>query len=315
MFDSSFIHRESYKDTYGTDPTKDTSHYLRKDRLKQIRIYHEKIGGGSVDDVTWNDLDMDAVFFRINRTASYIGEQVLYHRLHCAAEERDWVRFEDMLSLLDQDRETRQRIEKKFCIIGRKQTAYYMTVLLSCFCPYHKKQIALFRMLQIMLFTMLVGWMLFAANTCRVLFLLVAALNLSIYIHEKQKAENMLVCLEEVCSLLEFCEYLKKDKKLRRKTESLPEDYCSHVMYLFSGDYITITNGKGNLKFKGYYSSVYTINQSTFYCKPNNQSNAIVKAIAQNDTVKKYVVDLLGKLGGEIRCSEPLPFVGEKKSS
>ncbi|MEO8258043.1 MAG: hypothetical protein ABI868_11910 [Acidobacteriota bacterium] len=38
-------------------------------------------GHGSLDDRTWDDLDMDAVFAAIDRTESTIGQQRLYHRL------------------------------------------------------------------------------------------------------------------------------------------------------------------------------------------------------------------------------------------
>ena len=35
----------------------------------------------SVDDITWNDLDMDAVFARLNGTESSVGEEILYAQL------------------------------------------------------------------------------------------------------------------------------------------------------------------------------------------------------------------------------------------
>lgn len=36
----------------------------------------------NIDDITWNDLDMDMVFRRINVCCSSVGEQYLYHMLH-----------------------------------------------------------------------------------------------------------------------------------------------------------------------------------------------------------------------------------------
>lgn len=35
-----------------------------------------------VDEVTWNDLEMDKIFQRINRSNSFVGEQILYAKLH-----------------------------------------------------------------------------------------------------------------------------------------------------------------------------------------------------------------------------------------
>jgi hypothetical protein len=38
----------------------------------------------SLDDRTWSDLDMDAVFASLDRTESTLGQQALYHRLRSA---------------------------------------------------------------------------------------------------------------------------------------------------------------------------------------------------------------------------------------
>ncbi|WP_422486850.1 MutS-related protein [Gudongella sp. DL1XJH-153] len=36
-----------------------------------------------IDDITWNDLDMNNVYCRINNCSSFVGEQILYSKLHC----------------------------------------------------------------------------------------------------------------------------------------------------------------------------------------------------------------------------------------
>src|SRR5688572_18395846 len=40
--------------------------------------------GASLDDRTWNDLDLDAVFAAVDRTESTLGQHALYHRLRTA---------------------------------------------------------------------------------------------------------------------------------------------------------------------------------------------------------------------------------------
>ena len=37
-------------------------------------------GYSYIDDITWDDLEMDDVFLRINHTDSFAGEQILYHK-------------------------------------------------------------------------------------------------------------------------------------------------------------------------------------------------------------------------------------------
>ena len=54
--------------------------------LEDIRIYYEETkqeaSGSAIDDITWNDLEMDRIFMRMNNTKTYLGEQVLYQQLH-----------------------------------------------------------------------------------------------------------------------------------------------------------------------------------------------------------------------------------------
>ena len=49
----------------------------------QIARYHEHtaIGRTTVDEATWQDLGMDEVFAKIDRTSSFPGRQILYHQM------------------------------------------------------------------------------------------------------------------------------------------------------------------------------------------------------------------------------------------
>lgn len=110
-----------------------------------------------------------------------------------------------------------------------------------------------------------------------------------------------------------YVDIVKKDKKLYRKEESLPADYVSHEMYLFQGDYVRLTDRKGEVKIEGYYKSVNNINLSSFCFKEPNCNDKMFKYISSKDTVVKIYVDILGRVGGEIKCSAPLPCIRAKK--
>ena len=101
---------------------------------------------------------------------------------------------------------------------------------------------------------------------------------------------------------IRYVDLVKRNKKLWLRY-AYPEDYKSHVMYLFANDYIRIFNSEGVLKFEGYYQSVKNIFRNYIYAKTNNSNSAIVISIAKKDTVKKFDVDVLGKTGGEVKCS------------
>ena len=102
---------------------------------------------------------------------------------------------------------------------------------------------------------------------------------------------------------IRYVDLVKKNKKLYLATP-LPENYKEHVMYLFANDYVRIFDGNNKLKFEGYYRSVKALTRSQLYFRSNNNVFDEVVSITRKAMVKKYNVDILGKQGGEVKCSE-----------
>lgn len=72
------------------------------------------LAGGAVDDRTWNDLDMDAVWAALDRTASQIGAQVLYDRLRRpGAHIGDVPAFDAAVQRLGSDANVRARVTRE----------------------------------------------------------------------------------------------------------------------------------------------------------------------------------------------------------
>lgn len=111
---------------------------------------------------------------------------------------------------------------------------------------------------------------------------------------------------------LRYVDFLKCDKKLYL-TASVPENYGAHEMYLFASDYIIIHNKKNQIKFAGYYMSIKNINENRLYVKKNNTSEQSNITISATDIVKKYQIDITGKIGGEIKCSVPFLSITERE--
>ena len=165
-------------DEYGAAP----SSRLKKQRDDISGFYNANKGDFFIDDITWNDLDMDDVLLRINHTGSFIGEQVLYNRLHClketdkrsehrasgnsdsqAASGKDqWEDFEKMADYFTLNQVQRSKVWEKLRGIGKKNTAYYMTELMSYFEPYSRCHMLIFRMLQITLVASFIGFVITA---------------------------------------------------------------------------------------------------------------------------------------------------------
>lgn len=108
---------------------------------------------------------------------------------------------------------------------------------------------------------------------------------------------------------IRFVDLIKRNGKLQLVND-YPKDYKQHIMYLFKNDYIKIYK-EDSLIFKGYFKSVGNINQNVLSLRKNNVNSNVPKFIGKKYIIKKYNVDILGKIGGEIRCSEP--FISAKK--
>jgi hypothetical protein len=65
--------------------------------------------GAGLDDRTWADLDLDAVFAKIDRTASTLGQQALYHRLRSAYTSDALAGFESLVARFSADSRLRAR--------------------------------------------------------------------------------------------------------------------------------------------------------------------------------------------------------------
>ena len=112
---------------------------------------------------------------------------------------------------------------------------------------------------------------------------------------------------------IRFVDIVKENGKLYIKAESYPADYKEHVIYLFQNDYLVVLNNKNEIKFEGRFKAVYNINENRFSGKCQNDAEDCDFRISSKDTVRKYDISILGRKGGEIRCSEPLSSTTEKK--
>ncbi len=211
MFINKRKQQELIKKQFGRNPLHDSYHYMRKDRIKLIAKYHDEVGEGTVDDITWNDLEMDDVFFRINHTRSYVGEQVLYHRLHCTdAEEAEG--FGDTVSFYENNETERVKAEELLMGLGKRNDCYYMPQLIHILAGYEFKFAWAYRILQALLFLFLILGIVLHSSEFMLAFLGVAGINMFIYMREKSQSEHMMDCLYGICSLINVCEKLLKSK-------------------------------------------------------------------------------------------------------
>ena len=112
-----------------------------------------------------------------------------------------------------------------------------------------------------------------------------------------------------------YADLVRADGKLWLSEQCVtPDDYAEHYMYLQKWDYIVVHDKKGEEKFRGYFVSTFNINQGKLYYAKNVTALIPKKAlsIAKKDTIQKYEISILGKMGGEVKCGEPLLSITER---
>lgn len=104
----------------------------RFNEIESIAEFYLSTGGsnsGGIDEITWNDLDMDDVFDRINTCQSSVGEEYLYALLHRGLGDSEEL-FRHGLELLGSNRELRISVCEKLKNLGSMN---YNSVAETCF--------------------------------------------------------------------------------------------------------------------------------------------------------------------------------------
>lgn len=208
--------REIILQSFGRNPADCTSFYDASNRMEKIRRYHDSIKqsmepGRLLDDITWEDLEMDQVFLRINHTNCFIGEQLLFHKLHRLGEEES--DFEKRLDFLGRNEKERLDIETKLFGIGKSVNAYYLPEFLQNTDLWKIGNSFAIHLLQGLLAVFFFTAILFQNIFFVAGLVCMAVLNLMIYLKLKMKYEVYLDALGEFLRIYEFADWMVKYEK------------------------------------------------------------------------------------------------------
>lgn len=181
--------------------------------LEDIRIYYEEIKEEQtnevIDDITWNDLDMDSIFARMNSTKSYLGEQVLYQQLHTLGDEKAKQEERDKrVRYVKENVDVRGKLEWELSKIGKRREDYYLPMFLYNAAELEMKHYKLYRVLQLLLlatviFSLVCG-IFFQSDLFVFPLICILLVNLTIYAVNKEKYEVYLAALSSVKDILVF---------------------------------------------------------------------------------------------------------------
>ena len=212
--------RSRIKAQFGKNPMELEAWESLEKRMREIRMYEELVmqdakkeegqRAGSVDTVTWNDLEMDRVFARINHTRTYMGEQILYHRLHHMQTQQTCEDMGKRIAFFSCQESIRTEIEEKLMRIGKQKESCYLPFFLTEEMNPPDIPCAILYFLQGLLAFCLIGTILLRSNLWATGFLVVAVVNLLIYLHTKYKYEGNLFMVSSLKELFDFCNWIVK---------------------------------------------------------------------------------------------------------
>ena len=187
-------------------------HERRQDleRFARINRYYLKhVQTGQIDDVTWNDLDMDQIFRSMNHTYSAAGEEYLYHTLRSAGQSAEqleglekWIRY---FMEHEEERVYVQLQMAKLGYLGKYSLYDYIDNL-----GYLGERSNRRAILMDLLFIPLVACMPFFFSYALLGCIALMVFNIMTYFKEKEEIEPYIISFQFIVKLLDAADRVEK---------------------------------------------------------------------------------------------------------
>ena len=178
---------------------------------KLLTIYNPILSSLSIliDEITWNDFDMDSIFRQINQTHSSIGEEYLYYLLHTPIAKKETLEErERLITFFTNHEKERLSFEILAESIGKQKQESLSDSL------FHSKEIPKLKPIKHITADIFLagGLFLLLIHPILGIFTLILALayGISLYYKEKAKIADDITCFKQIVSLLKAVDHLKE---------------------------------------------------------------------------------------------------------
>lgn len=296
MFGKNRVLRMRINNQFGKNPADGSIYYNAERRLDKVRLYHdERKTEKCIDDITWDDLEMDQVFLRINHTNCFIGEQKLYQRLH----DLDHVNDEKTQNFICENEQRRIDIEEKLCGIGKMENDYHLVKFLANPDYWKIGNGYIFTILQILLVVFLALTIILDNSICVTGLIAILVINLMIYYRAKQKYEVFLDALMSVKRIYDVAKWMDKNSEIcerfsNDKVKSALKNLSkmSRLIVGFSNSRNNMMIGDAMAVLADYLWGVTLIGVSTF--------NRVLNIIEDKQEDVWALFDFIGDIDSEI---------------
>ena len=167
---------------------------------------------GQIDDITWEDLGMDQIFFQMNHTYSSAGQEYLYYVLRTPAlharEKQTLERMEEKIRWFSAHEKEREELQELYCGLGRSGK-YSIYDYLGYLDGLGERSSAKSVVMDVFLI-LSVGAMAVNPPVGMIFFFFVLFANMLSYMKQKRQVEPYLVSFSYVLRVLNFARRLKR---------------------------------------------------------------------------------------------------------
>lgn len=153
-----------------------------------------------IDDITWNDLDMDSIFERVNNTKSTVGEEYLYSLLREPVFDKKTLNERDrLISFFQNNSGIRTELQYLLARLGRRRSVDITDFFYSCEKPSPLKG----RYYKLLSAAFLLSPLLLIANIGFGIIAIIASMmiNMTVYYNAKREIERNLQSLGYVVNM------------------------------------------------------------------------------------------------------------------
>ncbi len=200
-----------------------------------------------LDDITWNDLDMDAVFRAINSSLSSIGEEYLYYRLRCTdltQEEGD--HLECVMEYLDTHSEQRLALQlfmNKLGYTGKYSLYEYLDQL-----DYLGERSNRLNILMLALYPLCIALIPFSMGIGLAGLAMVMVFQILRYFKEKGEIEAYITSFVYVVRLINIAgEISRMDMPALEREQEILRKNCSALQKMKTGSYWVFSQNRANI--------------------------------------------------------------------
>lgn len=210
----------SIKNRYGKFSEREYE-YEEYERITHYFLNHTELEDYYIDDITWNDLNMDDLYRMMNQCNSSAGDSLLYHILRRPCENAEELnRREKIITWFHNHKEQREEMQFLFARLGRtKKIAFtdYMDNLITL--PDRNN---LIHYICLLLIPIVIGMFIAQPAIGIVPIICTIIFNIFVYTKEKAEIEAFTICFEYILRMLDVVK--KLDRISLEELEPLKQD-------------------------------------------------------------------------------------------